>query len=84
MIAAALILAYHFVLYLAWFKPIAKAHNELAYDLHRLKEELEEANALTQKIIKFTNIQHLLDGRIDLGDGDAIHLDEDGIVKSEP
>lgn len=84
MIAAAIIVVYHIVLYVSWLKPLAKAYNTLTDDVHCLKEELDEANTLIQKIIKLPNIQNRIGGRIDLGDRDAIWLDEEGNVLPEP
>ena len=79
--ALAVVVVYHFIIYLFWLGPLIKDHNLLVHNVQELKDlrdRLQEAEETIEKLAKFTDFDSVRDGRIDLGDGNYIYLDEEG------
>ena len=84
--ALGVVVAYHFLLYIFWLGPLIKDHNLLVLnvqELSGLRNRIQEAEETIEKLGKFTNFDSVRDGRIDLGDGNYIYLDEDGNPRGE-
>lgn len=85
--ALGVVVVYHFIIYLFWLGPLIKDHNLVVLDVQELsdlRDRLQEAEETIEKLAKFTDFDSVRDGRIDLGDGNYIYLDENGSPRGDP